>query len=137
MAHHSGSTGLTTLIPMRFREVLLFMVMTVSRMKKFIRVSFATAWDARWSPMIFLTDSRRLSKNRNAPSCCGYTGNSNFLVRPFNSFCLVVVNGQGNGFGQLLWIEGFTICKSNASIQATKNTLPTTKPAAMTQNPDL
>jgi len=37
----------------------------------------------------------------------------------------------------LLWIEGFTICKSNASIQATKNILPTTKPAAMTQNPDL
>jgi len=51
------------------------MVMTVSRMKKFIRVSYATVWVAQWYPMIFLTLFRKLSKDQNAQSCCGYTAN--------------------------------------------------------------
>ena len=82
------------------------MVMTVSRMKKFIRVSFATAWDAQWYPMIFLTPFRKLSKNQNVLSFFGYTGNS---ISPVNHFgiCLVVI-GQSGGFSQWLGFEGST-----------------------------
>jgi hypothetical protein len=59
---------------------LLYMVMIVFLMKKFIRGYFAIVWDARWYPTTFLTSFPVSSNNQKNQLYCRSTGKLLFCI---------------------------------------------------------